>query len=78
MRLGPRAPDADGIAEAAKQQGVPLAQLDLPDDAVRDLYAADLVLVRPDQVVAWRGDSLPTDPVALWRTLTGFRSRVRR
>lgn len=26
------------------------------DDA-RDLYQADLVLIRPDQIVAWRGNS---------------------
>lgn len=33
-----------------------LKLLDFPDDELRDLYAADLVLVRPDQIVAWRGN----------------------
>ena len=27
------------------------------DKSVRDLYQADLVLVRPDQVVVWRGNN---------------------
>ena len=27
------------------------------DKEVRDLYGASLVLIRPDQIVAWRGES---------------------
>jgi 2-polyprenyl-6-methoxyphenol hydroxylase-like FAD-dependent oxidoreductase len=34
----------------------PLTVLDLKSSAARDLYGADLVLVRPDQIVAWRGN----------------------
>ncbi|MFG1925153.1 FAD-dependent oxidoreductase [Cryptosporangium sp. NPDC048952] len=33
-------------------------------DGVRDLYGADNVLVRPDQHVAWRGDTLPVGGAA--------------
>jgi hypothetical protein len=29
----------------------------LPSDEARDLYAADLALIRPDQIVGWRGVS---------------------
>ena len=29
----------------------------LQNSAVRDLYGADYALIRPDQIVAWRGDS---------------------
>jgi hypothetical protein len=36
---------------------IPLAVADLPSDEARDLYRADLVLIRPDQIVAWRGNS---------------------
>lgn len=43
----------------AKRRGVDLKPLDLRDDAVAaDLYDAPLALIRPDQVVAWRGDAL--------------------
>jgi 2-polyprenyl-6-methoxyphenol hydroxylase-like FAD-dependent oxidoreductase len=52
------APDADPgpLVEAAGQAGVPLAVLDLADlPDLRGRYGADLLLVRPDQHVAWRG-----------------------
>jgi hypothetical protein len=39
----------------AARRGVPLkvVRLELPE--ARELYESDLVLVRPDQIVAWRG-----------------------
>jgi hypothetical protein len=30
-----------------------------------DVYSRKLVLSRPDQHVAWRGDALPADPLVL-------------
>jgi hypothetical protein len=30
--------------------------LELKNEEARDLYGADLVLIRPDQIVAWRGN----------------------
>jgi hypothetical protein len=33
-----------------------LKVFDLENEQARDLYAADLALVRPDQIVAWRGN----------------------
>jgi hypothetical protein len=36
----------------------------LASEEARDLYAADLALIRPDQIVAWRGvDAGPADDV---------------
>lgn len=43
------------IQAAARQAGIGLAILRLRLPALRDLYAADHVLIRPDHVVAWRG-----------------------
>ena len=66
LRLGARAPDAAFFAAAAKARGVPLAVVDVVSDEARDLYAADLALIRPDQIVAWRGNSAAhADDVAL-------------
>jgi hypothetical protein len=51
-------PDGDAVAlsDAAALRGVPLRVLDLSHlPQLRALYDADLVLVRPDQHVAWRG-----------------------
>jgi hypothetical protein len=30
--------------------------LELENEEARDLYGADFVLIRPDQIVAWRGN----------------------
>jgi 2-polyprenyl-6-methoxyphenol hydroxylase-like FAD-dependent oxidoreductase len=61
LRLGPKPTDGADLAEAAKKSGVPLDILDVADAATRDLYGADLVLIRPDQHIAWRGAKSPGD-----------------
>ncbi len=55
LRLSTGAP-GDGLVAAAARAGMALKIVDLPGAAARDLYGADLALVRPDQVVAWRGN----------------------
>ena len=51
--------------------GAPYAVLDLPDQRARDIYGHDLVLVRPDMHVVWRGNALPDDPARLAALATG-------
>lgn len=46
--------DPHPLREAAAALGADLKLVTLPL-ALRDLYEADLVLIRPDQIVAWRG-----------------------
>ena len=53
------ATSANTITHAAKQVGLPLEVLTLDEPNVRKTYEHDLVLIRPDGHVAWRGDSLP-------------------
>ncbi len=43
------------LVRAAQAGRVPLAVVDLPRSDLRALYGADLVLVRPDQQIVWRG-----------------------
>ncbi|MGH6976714.1 MAG: FAD-dependent oxidoreductase [Stellaceae bacterium] len=71
LRLGSRAPDTAAFAQAAAARGVPLAVVEIAEDRARDLYAADLALIRPDQIVAWRDNHLPDDPAALLAKVTG-------
>jgi 2-polyprenyl-6-methoxyphenol hydroxylase-like FAD-dependent oxidoreductase len=71
LRLGPRAPSVDALTTAAKQRGIPLAVLDLPDTITRSLYGRDLAIVRPDQHIAWRANAVPADASGLWARLTG-------
>ena len=56
LQLGDRAADARPFLDAAQRRGLALGLLALPGRAARELYGADFALIRPDQVVAWRGD----------------------
>src|SRR5262249_33727457 len=49
LRLGPRAPDGSDFAAAAAAQRLPLTIVDRLEEELRDLYGADLALIRPDQ-----------------------------
>lgn len=49
----------DRATEDAAAAGVPLKILDLSGEGLRPLYEADMALVRPDQHVAWRGNTWP-------------------
>jgi hypothetical protein len=72
LRLGRgRTPDTGRLEAAARERGVPLRVLDVESDEARDVYARDLVLIRPDQHIAWRGNSPPADAGALWARVTG-------
>ena len=68
--------DPDPLVAAARTGGVPLKVVDLAQEELRDRYEADLVLVRPDQHVAWRGDTAPDDPAALVDLVRGERNSV--
>jgi 2-polyprenyl-6-methoxyphenol hydroxylase-like FAD-dependent oxidoreductase len=62
LRLDP-AIDVAPLEAAARHRGVPLKLLDIEPAANFD--GGGLVLSRPDQHVAWRGDRLPVDPLVL-------------
>jgi 2-polyprenyl-6-methoxyphenol hydroxylase-like FAD-dependent oxidoreductase len=70
LQLTPGADPAPLVAAAAAS-GIPLTAVDLSDlPELQARYAADLVLVRPDQHVAWRGN-LVGDAAALLARVTG-------
>jgi hypothetical protein len=64
LRFDP-AVDVSGLVDAAAQARMPLTVLDVEHDEAPDAYRHKLVLSRPDQHVAWRGDEAPADPQAL-------------
>ena len=51
--------------------GAPFTVLDLTGAAARDIYGYDLILVRPDLHVVWRGNAPPADPQRLAAMATG-------
>lgn len=53
--------DTTTIEKAAGALAIPLELLRLDRPDLRSIYERNLILVRPDQHVAWRGDSPPDD-----------------
>jgi len=71
LRLGTRPADTSGIKAALEARGAPATIVDIADVAPRDTYGVDLILLRPDMHVAWRGNTAPTEPEALAAVVTG-------
>jgi 2-polyprenyl-6-methoxyphenol hydroxylase-like FAD-dependent oxidoreductase len=70
LRLNP-AIDVMPLVRAAEREGVPLTVLDLDPASLDVSYDAALVLVRPDQHVAWRGDAVGHNAESLFERLRG-------
>lgn len=65
------APPITALAEAASQRGMPLRVLALNGESVPASYSHRLLICREDQHVAWRGDAVPEDALALVDLLRG-------
>jgi len=61
------------LEKAAALRRVPLQTIDIADDRIAQLYGFNLVLVRPDGHVAWRGNQLPDDVDRLVDIVRGAR-----
>jgi 2-polyprenyl-6-methoxyphenol hydroxylase-like FAD-dependent oxidoreductase len=61
----------DGLLAAAAARRVPLRLLDIAADVDAAIYDTRLVLSRPDQHVAWRGNIPPEDALALIDRIRG-------
>jgi 2-polyprenyl-6-methoxyphenol hydroxylase-like FAD-dependent oxidoreductase len=66
--------DTAPLEAAALRRTLPLTVLDVESSAARGLYGHRLVLSRPDQHVAWRGEVLPSDSLALIDHIRGATS----
>jgi hypothetical protein len=55
LALGPDAPDTSAFVENALALGLDLKVVSHASQQLLDLYQAPLALIRPDQIVAWRG-----------------------
>lgn len=63
--------DAASFAAAARTREVPLAHMKIAEPWIEKLYERRMILVRPDQHVAWRGDAAPANVGELFDRLTG-------
>jgi 2-polyprenyl-6-methoxyphenol hydroxylase-like FAD-dependent oxidoreductase len=74
LRFEP-AVDVAALELAARHRGMPLKVLDIKRSNTTIFHGSGLVLSRPDQHVAWRGDGLPADPLALIDRVRGAASQ---
>jgi len=63
--------DVAAFVSATTVERVPLAVLDIDAGDGNSPYAQSLVLLRPDQHIAWRGNRLPARPESLVRLIKG-------
>lgn len=64
--------DINAIHTHAATLGVPLAIENQDATGLTELYGCRYALVRPDNVVAWRGNAWPSDGKVILRRITGF------
>ena len=73
LRLGRTRADTSGLEDAMRALGAPMQVLPIDAASARDVYGFDLILLRPDMHVAWRGNAAPPDPHQLAALVTGHR-----
>ena len=71
LRLAGTPADTAPLERAFTTLGAPLEVLEIDEDRPRELYGHDLLLLRPDLHVVWRGNRLPDDPAKLAAIATG-------
>ncbi|HZC57549.1 MAG TPA: FAD-dependent monooxygenase [Xanthobacteraceae bacterium] len=71
LKLAGSNADASGLERAIAARGAPVKVLDVPDRTAREVYGYDLVLVRPDMHVVWRGNAAPEDTAKVAAIATG-------
>jgi 2-polyprenyl-6-methoxyphenol hydroxylase-like FAD-dependent oxidoreductase len=71
LRLGGTQADVLALAKAFSGYGAPFRILDIGDAGPREVYGYDLLLLRPDLHIVWRGNRLPDDPARLAAIATG-------
>jgi 2-polyprenyl-6-methoxyphenol hydroxylase-like FAD-dependent oxidoreductase len=57
LRIGAQPPSGERLRAAAVRAGMQLQVVHVASDRLVVLYEAPLALIRPDQIVAWRGES---------------------
>ena len=71
LRLGGTIVDTSNLQRALQAKGAPVDVLDIKDDAAREIYGYDLLLVRPDLHVVWRGNQPSEDAGTIAAVATG-------
>jgi hypothetical protein len=71
LRLAGNDSNSAPLARSFAEYGAPFHVLEINEERPRELYGADLLLLRPDLHVVWRGNSLPGEAKKLATLVTG-------
>jgi 2-polyprenyl-6-methoxyphenol hydroxylase-like FAD-dependent oxidoreductase len=71
LRLGGTRVDTSNLERPLRASSAPFDVFKIEDEAAREIYGFDLLLVRPDLHVVWRGNQMPTDAGAVAAVATG-------
>ena len=71
LRLGGTRADMSALGDAIRRTGAPYQILEIRDQRPRDIYGFDLLLVRPDMHIVWRGNAAPDNQEAIAAIATG-------
>lgn len=74
LKLGGTRADTAALEQAILARGAPLTVLDVPDRIAREIYAHDLLLLRPDMHVVWRGQQPADEPEVVAAVATGHQA----
>jgi hypothetical protein len=71
LKLGRTQTETSSLENAIRSFGAPLTVMEVPDQIARDIYEFDLILLRPDMHIVWRGQQTPDDPALVAAVATG-------
>ena len=71
LKLGGKRADTTELESTLRASGAPLKVLNVPDQIARELYGFDLILLRPDMHIVWRGQESPEDAALVVAVATG-------
>jgi 2-polyprenyl-6-methoxyphenol hydroxylase-like FAD-dependent oxidoreductase len=71
IRIGEAAPSSAAFQAASRELRMPMTVINLSQEPALDLYQKRLILVRPDQYVAWSGDEVPDNVESLLSAVAG-------
>ena len=71
LSLGKKPLDTSKLRQSYEKIGAPVAEVRIESNRLRDLYGFDLLILRPDMHVAWRGNDAPSNPQEIASISTG-------
>ena len=74
LKLGNTKADANPLAEALRARGAPVTVVEITDRVAREVYDSELLLLRPDLHIIWRGLQPPEDPQWIAKVATGHQA----